>query len=120
LTKHSSYFYPDVVVSCEPDDEDDYFLEKPCLIVEVLSKSTQHRDRGDKLLAYMNIPSLKAYLIVNQDSIEVQLFYRQSDGDWWVKTFNELNDQLDLPCTNSPIKLLDIYKSLEKTGKAST
>jgi len=110
--KHKSYFYPDVVVSCEPDDSDDYYLETPCLMVEVLSKSTQSRDRGEKLLAYMSIPSLQAYLLLEQDKQEAQLFYRQSKGDWWIKTFNNDNEAIALPCIDKSINLTDTYKTI--------
>ena len=71
LAEHRSYYYPDVIVGCEEDEANDYYLEKPCLIVEVLSQTTAKRDRSEKLLAYMNIPTLRAYLLVEQDQPEV-------------------------------------------------
>jgi len=76
------------------------------------SKSTQSRDRGEKLLAYMSIPSLQAYLLLEQDKQEAQLFYRQSKGDWWIKTFNNDNEAIALPCIDKSINLTDTYKTI--------
>jgi len=107
-----SYYYPDVVVGCDVDDVDDYYLEKPCLIVEVLSESTQKRDRSEKLLSYMNIPTLKAYILVEQNKQEVELFYRKEDGEWWVESFVGLDAVLKLPCPEMELTLAEIYEDI--------
>ncbi|MEZ5451953.1 MAG: Uma2 family endonuclease [Thiothrix sp.] len=107
-----TYYYPDVLVGCEPDEADDYYLEKPCLIVEVLSDSTEKRDRREKLLAYMNIPTLRAYLLVAQDKPEVELFYREPEGNWWVETFNGLEASITLPCPEATLTLADVYEGI--------
>lgn len=112
VASNKCYFYPDVVVDCDEDDTDDYYLEKPCLIVEVLSKSTEKRDRSEKLLSYMNIPSLKAYLLVEQDKPDVEFFYRKEDGDWWVESFEGLDTVIKLPCPDMELTLADIYESV--------
>ena len=112
MTSKRSYFYPDVVVDCNDDDTDDYYLENPCLIVEVLSKSTEKRDRSEKLLSYINIPSLKAYLLVSQDRPEVEYFYRQEDGNWWVESFEGLDAILKLPCPEMELTVSEIYETV--------
>lgn len=72
--KHKTYYYPDVVVGCaEDDDADDYYLEKPCLIIEVSSESTIRKDYLEKALVYQAISSLQAYLIVAQDKPQVDI-----------------------------------------------
>ena len=110
---HKTYYYPDVVVGCEDDEASDYYLEKPCLIVEVLSDSTEKRDRREKLLAYINIPTLKAYLLVAQDQYEVEMFYREPTGSWWVETFSGLESTLTLPCPEMSLSLAEIYEGIE-------
>ncbi len=109
---HKTYYYPDVVVGCEDDEASDYYLEKPCLIVEVLSDSTEKRDRREKLLAYINIPTLKAYLLVAQDQYEVEMFYREPTGNWWVETFSGLESTLTLPCPETSLSLAEIYEGI--------
>ena len=109
---HKTYYYPDVVIGCEDDEASDYYLEKPCLIVEVLSDSTEKRDRREKLLAYINIPTLKAYLLVAQDQYEVEMFYREPTGNWWVETFSGLENTLTLPCPAMSLSLAEIYEGI--------
>ncbi len=111
-SSHKSYYYPDVVVGCEVDEASDYYLETPCLIVEVLSDSTEKRDRREKLLAYMTIPSLQAYLLVAQDKYEVEMFYREPEGSWWVETFNKLDASIALFCPETTLTLADIYEEI--------
>lgn len=109
---HKSYFYPDVVVGCNDDESDEYFLESPCLIIEVLSTSTEKRDRREKLLAYMNIPSVQAYMLVAQDRSEVELYYREESGNWWVQVYENLDDTFILPCVNQQMTLADVYEGI--------
>lgn len=106
-----SYYYPDVVVACD-DNVDEYYLEKPCLVIEVLSKSTEKRDRREKLLSYMKLATLKAYLLVEQHKPQVELFYRKDDDDWWVEIFEGLDAVLKLPCPDMELTLADIYEDI--------
>jgi len=106
---HKSYFYPDVVVGCDDNESNDYYLEAPCLIVEVLSESTEKRDRREKLLAYMNIPSVQAYMLVAQDRAEVELYYREESGNWWVQVYEQMDDSFLLPCVNQQVTVADVY-----------
>lgn len=112
VASHKSYFYPDVVLGCDNDETDDYYLEAPCLIVEVLSESTEKRDRREKLLAYMNIPSVQAYMLVAQERPEVELYYREETGNWWVQVYDKLDDSLLLPCVDQQVTLADIYEAV--------
>jgi len=111
ISDRNSYYYPDVVVSCEPDDDNDYYLDNPCLIVEVLSESTAQKDRTEKLLAYMNISSLQVYLLVAQDTCHVEVFYRE-EGQWWVNTFESLDDEITLPRPVATLSCSAIYQNI--------
>jgi Uma2 family endonuclease len=115
ISERNSYYYPDLLVGCEPDDADDYYLEKPCLIVEVLSDSTARKDRTEKLLAYMNIPSLRVYLLVAQDKQQVEMFYREPEGKWWVQSFDEAEAVIELPCVDISVSLADLYQGVSAT-----
>jgi len=99
------YYYPDVVLVCDPADAATYYTERPCLIVEVLSESTERIDRREKLLAYQELPSLEAYLLVAQDARRVEVF-RRSTG-WRHELHTE--GAIELPCVDSPLALDDIY-----------
>lgn len=99
------YYYPDVVLVCDPADTATYYTERPCLIVEVLSESTERIDRREKLLAYQKLPSLEAYLLVAQDARRVEVF-RRSTG-WRHELHTE--GAIDLPCLGSALTLDDVY-----------
>ncbi len=64
------FFYPDVVVSCQPQEPAFYYVTEPTLIIEVLSPSTEARDRLDKPVAYQGLKSLQEYALVAQDIIK--------------------------------------------------
>lgn len=76
------FYYPDVMVACDPRDTDNKVRRFPKLIIEVASKSTHQVDRCEKMLAYLQNETLEEYIIVQQDIPCVTLF-RRSDG--WAK-----------------------------------
>ncbi len=82
VAAHEAFYYPDVLLTCDPDDRESLFKTSPCLIAEVLSPSTEIIDRREKLIAYRTLPSLRDYLLVAQDSRRVERFRRTEAGDW--------------------------------------
>ena len=116
--KVKSYYYPDVIVGCEQDEADEYYLEKPCLIVEVTSKSTQWKDFTEKAVAYQKLASLQVYLIVAQDQPQVTLFYRDAEGAWDVARFDDLEQSFTLPCPECTLTLAEIYEGVDFTQAA--
>lgn len=81
------FYYPDVMVCCTEDDSATYYREHPCLIIEVLSLSTERLDRFEKFWSYRQIPTLQEYLLLNQDVQEATLFRRVSD--WQPEMYRE-------------------------------
>jgi Uma2 family endonuclease len=90
------FYYPDLMVCCDPADRAAYYRSKPCLIVEILSDSTARIDRQEKLFAYIQIESLQAYLIVSHETLHATLHRRQDD--WWGEVFTDPQSMLTLPC----------------------
>lgn len=70
------FYYPDIMVCCNPKDNERYYRSEPKLIVEVLSDTTARVDRREKLLAYQTIPSLEEYVLVEQDCQRITLHRR--------------------------------------------
>jgi Uma2 family endonuclease len=108
-TKNKKVRYPDIVVSCLPG-EDDYFLENPCFVVEVLSPSTAETDLREKLDEYTAIPSLTRYLILAQNQ-KFALLYRRNGDKWEVETLNGAGE-IDIPCLETTVTLEQIYSGL--------
>lgn len=109
VAKNKAYYYPDVVISCASDETDDYFLEKPCLIIEITSESTMRKDYMEKSLAYQSIPSLQAYLVVAQDRPQIDMLVRSKVGDWELQQFDSLENEILLPCLEKLLLISEIY-----------
>ncbi|MDG4559170.1 MAG: Uma2 family endonuclease [Candidatus Contendobacter sp.] len=103
------FYYPDLMVCCDPDDRDPYYRTRPCLLVEVLSNETARIDRGEKLFAYARLDSLHAYLLLEQDRIGATLHWREG-GDWRWAVFSDPHAELTLPCAGLTIQLAELYE----------
>ncbi|MFZ5483096.1 MAG: Uma2 family endonuclease [Pseudomonadota bacterium] len=81
-----AYFYPDVLVTCDPaDHRADLVIQSPILVAEVLSPSTAAYDRGDKFVLYRGIASLREYVLIDPDRKAVELYRRGDDGLWVLR-----------------------------------
>jgi Uma2 family endonuclease len=113
LATRKSYYYPDVMVTCNPlDRELTYYKQHPCLIIEVLSTSTEAFDRGDKFTDYQQIESLQEYVLVSQTRQRVDYFQRSSQGLWVLQSYY-LGDILQLTSINCFIPVVDIFEDVE-------
>lgn len=108
-TPADSVYYPDVMVVREPDGGDEDVVLEPCLIVEVASPGTMTRDGREKLAAYQSIPSLNAYLLVDQDRRRVERYHRDEDGGWLHATLIG-DSSVPVPCPETDLLLADIYE----------
>ena len=109
------YVYPDFsVVRGEPRMEDDKELTllNPVFVVEVTSPTSEIRDRVDKLDLYVDVPSIEAYLIVDQDRPRADLYTRSEDG-WHLQIFSNAEDVIPLPMLNCDLPLAVIYRGIE-------
>ncbi|CAN5227404.1 Uma2 family endonuclease [soil metagenome] len=104
-------YYPDVMVACDPEDDDPLIEHQPCLIVEVTSPSTESIDRREKAFTYRKIPSLKAYLIVDQSRRWVERYWRDENGEWRQGGLADTGE-LPIPCPDMKLSLADIYEGL--------
>ena len=84
VSPKSIYYYPDVIVSCDPEDLNARkFIQNPKLIVEVLSPGTSAKDRGEKFTYYLTIPSLQEYILIDSETISVER-YSRGEGRMWL------------------------------------
>ena len=108
----SYFYYPDLVLSCDPADRDPLFVRTPCLLVEVLSPSTERIDTREKLLAYRLLPSLREYLLLRQDILHAELYQRRDDGGWTHQRLKQPDDAFSLLCLQVSVSLRDIYADI--------
>jgi Uma2 family endonuclease len=106
------FYYPDVLLTCEPSDPESLFKAAPCLIAEVLSASTEATDRGEKLLAYRTIESLRWYLLLAQDRQRVEVYRRAEDGGWRYEVHEQGELRLECGGLALCLALADLYEDL--------
>ena len=105
------FYYPDVIVGCDPADDHELYLTCPCLIVEILSPSTEAIDRREKLFAYRTLPSLREYVLVASEERKIEVFRRDAAGEWSLTTL-EAGDELQLECLSATLSLNEIYEDV--------
>jgi len=106
-----AFYYPDVMVVCDPDDAQTYYKQSPSLVVEVLSPSTESIDRREKMLAYRTLPSLREYLLIAQDKRQLELYRRADDGDWILAERAETG-AVQLDSVNASLALDEVYEDV--------
>jgi Uma2 family endonuclease len=110
------YAYPDVTVVCGPadfDDEQRDTLLNPTLIIEVLSKSKESYDRGEKCAHYRKLLSLAEYVLIVQDKVLVEHYARQPEQQWLLSEASNLQQCLQLPAIQSTLDLADVYDKVD-------
>ncbi|PZO40856.1 MAG: hypothetical protein DCF19_11140 [Pseudanabaena frigida] len=107
------YFYPDVVVTCdERDRNDSQVVAFPCLIIEVLSPSTEAYDRGFKFSQYRSFETLQEYVLVQVEQPIVEVFQRNEQRQWVFFEYG-LGDRLFLKSVNIEINVSDLYRQIQ-------
>lgn len=116
VTATGLYAYPDVVALCAEahfDDEHRDTLLNPDLIIEVISKSTEGYDRGEKFAHYRRIESLSEYLLISQDKYCIEQYVRQPDNQWLMSEVSKLEESIELPSIKCRLLLGDVYDRIQ-------
>lgn len=108
IANGSKYYYPDLLVNCPPVNG--YFTETPTMIVEVTSKSTRRTDETEKRMAYMQIDTLKEYVLIAQDYAEVEVI-RRDEG--WQSSKYQLGDNVTFTSIGLTVSVEDIYDGIQ-------
>jgi Uma2 family endonuclease len=106
------FYYPDVSVVCRPNPQDDLFQDEPTVIVEVLSRETRRTDEGEKKDAYLTIPALVAYLLVEQNSPSLVVFCRTEQG-FVGQTYEGADAVVPLAEIGAELRLDQVYAGIE-------
>jgi len=106
--------YPDIMVINEIErlKADKETIVNPTVIVEVLSESNESYDRGDKFYFYRQIPSLKEYILVAQDKMEVDVFVRGENDLWNIKRYVAADKILKIDSIDVEILIEKIYRNV--------
>jgi Uma2 family endonuclease len=114
IAGYRSYYYPDVMLVCDNDDDHPIYKTAPCFIAEVLSPATATTDQREKWLHYQGIPSLRYYLLVDADRVRARLLTRVAEDRWTEQTLDR-EDIVEITCGDAHLALAldDLY---EDTG----
>ena len=106
----SRYVYPDITISCDPRDQEpeDKKIHYPSVIIEVLSPSTENVDRGKKLLYYQAHSSIQDYLMIDSQSILVEVYHREKSR--WTLSRYELQDEVGIESLGIQFLVRDAYR----------
>jgi Uma2 family endonuclease len=102
-----NFYYPDVMVTCDREDiGNDYYKTHPIIIVEVLSPSTRRFDKTHKRQTYQSLESLQAYVLIDQERAEIEIFTRQSG---WQAEYFYPGDSIQFDGIDVVVPVEDIY-----------
>jgi Uma2 family endonuclease len=115
LIREGHYVYPDVSVVCDEInfDANNTTLFNPIVIFEILSKSTEARDRGEKAEDYFKLESLRDFVMIAQNRYRVEHYSRIEGGKWTFEVLESLENMLVLDSINSEISLKNIYSKVD-------
>ena len=103
-------FYPDVIVACDDDNNNPYYTEKPLIIVEVLLKSTRRTDETTKRQLYQTLPSLKEYVLIEQDIVDIEIC--RSKNHWQPEHYF-MGDNITFEAIELTVSVNDIYDRVQ-------
>jgi len=111
LANDDIFYYPDVMVACDPRDTDRFFKRFPKVLIEVMSESTERIDRREKRWSYQQIETLEEYVLVAQDRMEVTVFRRANQ--WKPEIFNKPDQSLALASLDFSLPLSGVYEGVK-------
>jgi len=100
-------YYPDLMVVCDVDDNNEQYTKNPTVIIEILSKSTQRVDMREKFLAYQTIESVQEYIVIKQDVMDILV--HQRNNNWKAEHFGE-GDMLVIPSIKLEVAVDEVYE----------
>ena len=113
MRDHNRFYYPDTMVVCDSNADDESFQDQPVLIVEVASESTRRTDEGEKKEAYLTIPSLACYLLVDQESPSAVAWHRRPLTGFERVVYQGNDAAIPLPEIGVDLLLGDLFSGVE-------
>lgn len=106
------YTYPDASVSCDRrDQETAQYITYPCLIVEVLSESTEADDRGNKFFRYRQNPQLRDYVLVSSLEMAIDLYRKDRDERWEIINYRA-GEGVELQSVGLSFPIEQVYRGI--------
>lgn len=116
IPSNTLFTYPDISIICGEVitlNNDDFNVLNPTVIIEVLSQSTKNYDRGEKFKLYRDIETLKEYILVDSESIHVEVFRLNESGHWELEEYKTPADSVMIKVLDENVSLSEIYEGVK-------
>ncbi|MEL7037924.1 MAG: Uma2 family endonuclease [Cyanobacteria bacterium J06592_8] len=116
IPRYRVYTYPDVmVINGDPiyTDKGTTTVTNPILIAEILSKSTQNYDQGDKFTYYRSIPEMKEYILISQEQYHIMQYAKTEVGKWLLSEYETEDSAIQLTAVDFELQLSEIYAGVD-------
>ena len=113
IPENSLFTYPDISIICGeiiPSKVDADTTIQPTVIIEILSPSTRNYDQGIKFRLYREIPTLKEFITIDSESIGIEAYRINSQGNWELKDHRSIDETLTIPTVGLSLSLKEIYE----------
>ena len=120
IPENTLFTYPDISIICGEVitlDNDNWNVLNPAIIIEILSPSTKNYDRGEKFKLYRDITTLKEYILVDSESIHLEIFRLNETNHWELEEYNSPEEQLYIKAIDEKILIADIYDGVKMENK---
>ncbi|MFT4017842.1 MAG: Uma2 family endonuclease [Agriterribacter sp.] len=116
IEANTLFTYPDISIICgEPEthNDDDWNILNLAVIIEILSPSTKNYDRGEKFKLYRDIPTLKEYILVDSESVHIEIFRLNAVGHWELEEYKSTEKIIYIKTVDEHIPVADIYEGVK-------
>ncbi len=121
IPSNTLFTYPDISIICGEVitlDNDEFNALNPTVIIEVLSKTTKNYDRGEKFKLYRDITTLKEYILVDSESVHIEVFRLNDNNHWELEEYNDANVYLEIKAIDESILIAEIYEGVNISREA--
>ncbi|HVX27551.1 MAG TPA: Uma2 family endonuclease [Parafilimonas sp.] len=116
IPENTLFTYPDISIICGEVitlNNDEFNALNPTVIIEVLSPKTKNYDRGEIFKLYRDIDTLKEYILVDSQSLHIEIFRLNASNHWELEEYNDGNNYLDIKAIGETILINEIYDGVK-------
>ncbi|SDC82630.1 Uma2 family endonuclease [Niabella drilacis] len=116
IPENTLFTYPDISIICNdlissPEDKDT--IIQPTVLIEILSRATRNYDRGGKFKLYRDIPALKEYILIDSESINIEVFWLNASGHWELEEYKMPGETMRINAVDTGIAIHEIYEGTQ-------
>ena len=116
IPSNTLFTYPDISIFCGEIvtlNNDEFNALNPTVLIEVLSPKTKNYNRGEKFKLYRDINTLKEYILIDSQSLHVEVFRLNENNHWELEEYNDANNYLEIKAINESILIAEIYEDVK-------